>query len=61
MSKNEHKGSISEDIACFAERCFQPGWDPSVKPDGISEEEWQEQQRELDEIVERFMASDLFR
>ena len=61
MSKNENKRSISEDIACFAERCLCPDWDPSVKPEDISEEEWQERQRELDEVLERFMASDLFR
>ena len=61
MSKNEKKRSISEDIACFAERCLRPDWDPSLKPDDISEEEWQEQQQELDEALERLIASDLLR
>ena len=61
MLKNEHKRSISEDIVHFAESCLLSDWDPSLKPEDISEEEWQERQRELEEVVERFIASDLFR
>ena len=61
MLKNEHKRTISEDVACFAERCLRPDWDPSVKPEDMSEKEWQERQRELDEVVDCFIASELFR